>query len=187
MTATHLSFPRTLLPDATGLVLEDARVKDHEMVGVLRSMAPAASCPLCGAPSSSVHSQYRRAPTDLPWGGHPVRLILCVRKFFCRTPSCVRRIFTERLPEVVAPYSRTTERLNVLLRAIAFALGGEAGDRLAKRIGVSTSPATLISLIRRTPLPNPPAPPASSAWTTGRIAGAEATVPPSWTSKGTGS
>jgi hypothetical protein len=86
-----------------------------------------------------------------------VRLILCVRKFFCRTPSCVRRIFTERLPEVVAPYSRTTERLTVLLRAIAFALGGEAGDRLAKRIGVSTSPATLISLIRRTPLPNPPA------------------------------
>ena len=86
-----------------------------------------------------------------------MRLILCVRKFFCRTPSCVRRIFTERLPEVVAPYSRTTERLTVLLRAIAFALGGEAGDRLAKRIGVSTSPATLISLIRRTPLPNPPA------------------------------
>src|SRR3712207_8435144 len=70
------------------------------MVGVLRSMAPAASCPLCGAPSSSVHSQYRRAPTDLPWGGHPVRLILCVRKFFCRTPSCVRRVFTERLPGV---------------------------------------------------------------------------------------
>src|SRR3712207_2498480 len=45
----------------------------------------------------------------------------------------------------------------MLLRAIAFALGGEAGDRLAKRIGVSTSPATMISLIRRTPLPNPPA------------------------------
>ncbi len=86
-----------------------------------------------------------------------MRLILCVRKFFCRTPSCVRRIFTERLPEVVAPYSRTTERLTVLLRAVAFALGGEAGARLAKHIGVSTSPATLISLIRRTSLPNPPA------------------------------
>src|SRR3712207_714344 len=45
----------------------------------------------------------------------------------------------------------------MLLRAIAFALGGEAGARLAKRIGVSPSPATMISLIRRTPLPNPPA------------------------------
>ena len=86
-----------------------------------------------------------------------MRLILCVRKFFCRTPSCVRRVFTERLPGVVAPGARTTERLTMLLRAIAFALGGEAGARLAKRIGVSPSPTTMISLIRRTPLPNPPA------------------------------
>jgi transposase len=84
-----------------------------------------------------------------------VRLVLCVRKFFCKTTSCLRRIFTERLPKVVAPYSRTTERLTMLLRAIAFAVGGEAGARLAKRIGMRASPATLISLIRRTPLQEP--------------------------------
>lgn len=118
-------------------------------------MVPAVPRPLCGAPSSSVHSHYRRAPTDLPWAGHPVRLILRVRKFFCRGPSCARRIFTERLPRIVAPWARATERLTMLLRALAFALGGEAGSRLAKRIGVSPSPATMISLIRRTPLPAP--------------------------------
>ena len=84
-----------------------------------------------------------------------MKLILCVRKFFCRAPSCERRIFTERLPEIVAPHSRTTERLTMLLQAIAFALGGEAGSRLVKRIGMSASPATLICLIRRTPLPSP--------------------------------
>jgi hypothetical protein len=84
-----------------------------------------------------------------------VKLILCVRKFFCRAPSCAQRIFTERLPEVIAPYSRTTARLTTLLRAIAFALGGEAGARLARCIGLVVSPATLISLIRKTPLPEP--------------------------------
>jgi len=84
-----------------------------------------------------------------------VKLILRVRKFFCRTLSCKRRIFTERLPGIVAPRARTTERLTVLLQAVAFALGGEAGARLAKRIGLATSPATLISMIRRTPLPEP--------------------------------
>jgi transposase len=155
MKATQLSFPHALLPDAPGLVLKDARFTDHEMVAVLRSTALAACCPLCGASSSSVHSRYRRAPTDLPWGGHPVKLILCVRKFFCRAPSCAQRIFTERLPEVIAPYSRTTARLTTLLRAIAFALGGEAGARLARCIGLVVSPATLISLIRKTPLPEP--------------------------------
>jgi transposase len=84
-----------------------------------------------------------------------VKLVLRVRKFFCKASPCERRIFTERLPGVVAPRARTTERLSMLLQAIAFALGGEAGARLAKRIGLATSPATLISLIRRTPLPEP--------------------------------
>jgi len=84
-----------------------------------------------------------------------VKLVLRVRKFFCKAPSCERRIFTERLPGVVAPRARTTERLTVLLQAVAFALGGEAGARLAKCIGLTTSPATLISLIRRTPLLDP--------------------------------
>jgi hypothetical protein len=82
-----------------------------------------------------------------------VRLVIHVRKFFCKNASCGRRVFAERLPEVVAPRARTTERLTLVLRAIAFALGGEAGSRLAKHIGVSASPAMLISLIRRTPLP----------------------------------
>ena len=84
-----------------------------------------------------------------------MKLILRVRKFFCKVPSCERRVFTERLPGVVAPRARTTERLSMLLQAVAFALGGEAGARLAKRIGLVVSPATLISLIRRTPLPTP--------------------------------
>ena len=155
MNSTQLSFPRTVLPDVPGLELENAYFADEEMVAILRSTTPAASCPLCGCASTSIHSHYRRAPADLPWGGHPVKLILCVRKFFCRATSCKRRIFTERLPGVVASRARTTERLTMLLQAIAFALGGEAGARLAKRIGLQTSPATLISLIRQTPLPKP--------------------------------
>ena len=155
MNSTQLSFPHTLLPDFPGLKLEDAYLADHEMVAILRSKTPAAYCPLCGTASTSIHSHYQRAPADLPWGGHPVKLILRVRKFFCEAPSCERRIFTERLAGVVAPRARTTERLTALLQAVAFSLGGEAGARPTKRIGLTTSPATLISLIRRTPLPKP--------------------------------
>lgn len=123
MDSTQPCFPHDLLPDATGLVLEDAYFAEHQMIAVLRSTIPAASCPLCGISSSSTHSHYRRAPTDLPWGAHPVKLILCLRKFFCKNGGCERRIFTERLPGVVAPRARTTERLTTLLQAIAFALG----------------------------------------------------------------
>src|SRR3712207_9138700 len=111
---TPTGLPKSLLRSsncASDLDLLLGRVSH----GDLRSTASAACCPLCGGVSSSVHSHYQRAPTDLPWAGHPVRLILCVRRFFCKVPSCARRIFTERLPAVVAPWARTTARLTMLL------------------------------------------------------------------------
>ena len=146
-------FPAVLLPHAPGLRLEDVLQMDLTLIAVLRSTTPTALCPLCQQPSARIHSQYERKPTDLPWGGTPLRLLLRVRKFFCLTPTCPRRIFTERLPGVVAPSARTTTRLTTLLYAIAFALSGEAGARLARQVGVRVSPATLINLIRRAPLP----------------------------------
>jgi hypothetical protein len=32
----------------------------------LTATAPTAACPLCGVPSSSIHSRYQRCLTDLP-------------------------------------------------------------------------------------------------------------------------
>ena len=153
MNPSQLLFLRALLPETSGLVLEDAYREEDALLVILRSTSPATRCPLCQRPSTAVHSHYQRSPGDLPWGGHPVRLLLHVRKFFCKNVSCRRRIFAERLPGVVSARARSTERLTLLLRALAFALGGEAGSRLARRIGVGVSPATLISVIRRTPLP----------------------------------
>ena len=153
-----IPFPAALLPHAPGLLIEDVSLVDQAFVVVLRSTAPTAVCPGCQQLSARIHRHYERSPTDLPWGGTPLRLLLRVRKFFCPTPACPRRIFTERLPGVIAPSARTTSRLTDLLRAIAFALGGEAGARLARQIGVTVHPATLINLIRRAPLPVYPSP-----------------------------
>jgi transposase len=49
---------------------------------------------------------------------------------------------------VVAPYARRTLRLTDVLTLIGFALGGEAGKRLVAGMGLSTSPDTLLQLIR---------------------------------------
>ncbi len=148
-----IPFPAALLPHAPGLLVEDVSLVDQAFVVVLRSTAPTAVCPGCQQLSARIHSHYERSPNDLPWGGTPLRFLLRVRKFFCPTFACPRRIFTERLPSVVAPSARSTSRLTDLLRAIAFALGGEAGARLAQQVGVTVHPATLINLIRSSPLP----------------------------------
>jgi transposase len=86
---------------------------------------------------------------DLPWAGWAVRLELHVRRFFCQNKACPRRIFTERLPGVVAPSARRTTRLCDLLTLIGFAMGGEAGNCLVERMGVEASPETLMRLVRK--------------------------------------
>lgn len=58
-------------------------------------------CPLCGRGSSRVHSRYSCTVYDLPWHGISVALEVCVRRFFCDEPFCGRRIFCERLPDVL--------------------------------------------------------------------------------------
>src|SRR6266851_9379140 len=99
-----------------------------------------ACCPLCHGPTQRRHSHYTRVVADLPCAGFRVQLILHVRKFFCDTASCRRKIFTERLPAFVEPWARTTVRLRQVLQALGTATCGELGARLATYLGIHTSP-----------------------------------------------
>jgi transposase len=148
--STTASLATTLIPNTTDLVLEDITIGTTEVTAILLATRTEAPCPLCGWVSRRIHSRYQRTLADLPWSQHRVRLVLSVRKFFCDVDACARRIFTERLPGIVAPYARRTTRLTDILRLLAFALGGEAGRRVVERLGLTASPATLLRLIRRT-------------------------------------
>jgi transposase len=108
---------------------------------------------LCKRPSRRVHGYYARTLCDLPWCATPVRytpvrLRVRVRKFFCDQPSCERTIFAERLDEVARVHARGTDRQREALEWIAFALGGEAGARLAHELGLLVSPDTLLNRMR---------------------------------------
>jgi transposase len=96
---------------------------------------------------------------DLAWGLRTITLQLAVRRFFCDVKTCVRKIFTERLPDVLASYARRTTRLRSLLEAVAFELGGEAGAGVARWLHCgSPSADTLLRLIRHAPVATPPTP-----------------------------
>jgi transposase len=97
---------------------------------------------------------------DLPFQGKQAVLRLTARKFFCRNPDCPRTVFCERLPDLVPRYARSTARLTDAHRAIAFALGGEAGSRLASQLAMPTSADTLLRRIKQT---MPDAEPATAA------------------------
>jgi transposase len=146
-----------LLPSTCSVGLTEVTVKQECVLLQLTTATITAACPCCAVASSSIHSRYQHHLTDLPWGTCIVRIQLRVRKFVCRNPRCERRIFTERLPELVAAYARKTQRLMTVLRAIGVALGGNAGARLAARLRLPTSPTTVLRLVRTAPVPYPPA------------------------------
>ena len=149
-----------LLPDATMLRLEACDVDDTTAQITLRvqSTQTHAPCPLCTTPARRLHSDDGRTLADLPWAQYRVCLQLRVRKWFCRNRSCHRRIFTERLPTVVAPWARRTLRLAQRLVALGVALGGTAGVHLGHAWDVVVSRNTLLRLLRRQPAPSFPTP-----------------------------
>src|SRR5579884_3816178 len=119
---------------------------------IVQAKRRAVACPECSRLCFRIHSYYERRLADLPWSGVPIEVRLRSRRFFCDESDCHRHIFTERLPETVARYSRRTLRLEQTLRWVGLALGVAAGARTAQRLGLSVSGTTLLRNLRRTSL-----------------------------------
>jgi transposase len=143
-------LPNTTSPQLDTWYIDDA----HTQITLLISSTQAEPrCPGCDVPAQYVHSHYTRTLADLPWSGYGIIWQLRVRKLFCRNRKCPRRIFTERLPGIVAPWARRTLRLAARLLAMGLALGGAAGARLSQSFGLPVSRNTLLRVIRRAPCP----------------------------------
>lgn len=125
---------------------------------VARGIRPGGRCPDCGRASRAVHSRYRRHPADLPSLGRRVRVGLRARRFYCRNAKCARRTFAERLPELIVPHARRTDRLAEAQSQVGAALGGEAGARLLQRLAMPASADAVLCLVRRMALPEPEPP-----------------------------
>lgn len=145
--ALQTQLSAIILAASTGLRLSDAAVEDESVVLTVMATQTEAPCPDCGQISTRIHSHYQRTPGDLAIVGQAVRLRLHVRRFFCANKKCVRKTFAERLPEIIKPFARRTNRLTKALCALGQALGGEAGARYAAQLAIPTSPDTLLRLV----------------------------------------
>jgi len=135
-----------------GFEVDEVVERDGLVEITAHSMSVEAVCPACQQRSRRVHSYYERSPADLPVSNRPVRLRLTVKRFRCSVANCPKVTFVEGLPELIAPKAQRTDRLTTGLSAVAFALGGQAGCRLASKLNMSTSADTLLRIIRSTPI-----------------------------------
>jgi len=145
-----------LLPPGPPLHLETWSLDETASQRTLRltSMQTLVHCPVCRFPTRRIHSHSTRTVADLPWAHLHTVLQVGVRKFFCANGRCTRRIFTERILQLLAPWARRTQRLAHRLASIAVALGGTAGTQLSQQLGMPTSRNTLLRLLRRLPVPS---------------------------------
>jgi transposase len=153
-----LSSVAALLPPSVSLRLEQVEQQGPLLTLTADSTQGKRACPVCGHPSVSVHSRYERTLADLPVQGLRLRFCLGVRRFYCRVRDCARQVFCERLEGFARPYARQTERLNACLQLIAYALGGNAGARLAERLSLPTSATLLLRRLRGFATPSSPSP-----------------------------
>jgi transposase len=147
-----------LLPSSKPLWIERIDAQEPGLMLTLAVTEPKAICPDCLQPSWRVHGRYWRTLADLPWAATPVQIRLHIRRFWCETPRCARKTFTERLPELAPHYARTTARLHHRQTDIGLALGGTAGVRRLVNQGLPGSRNTLLRRVRRFTLPEAPAP-----------------------------
>ncbi len=139
---------KTLIASAHNFGIEKITSGSDRIVISLFTTPQTGRCPQCGNLSTKVHSRYQRRVADLPWEGIAVQLKIRVRRFFCGSSDCDRRIFCELLPDVVAPYGRRTIRFSGLLQIIGFALGGRPAARAIREFGMQASARTLLRVVR---------------------------------------
>ncbi len=142
-----------LLPLPDGLDITSISETPDALLVRVTSHRPSSVCPLCRESSHAIHSYYRRKPMDLPCAGRPIRLLLTVKKFFCRETTCPRKIFTERLPELIEASSRLTIRLRQAVQEIGFATSGKGGEDLCPKLGIRISDVTLLWSLHLVPTP----------------------------------
>ena len=136
-----------------GITIDSIDPSANELVMGIACDFPSMPCPECHQASARIHSSYQRMVADLPCAGRNVILALTLRKFVCGTPTCPRKIFTERLPGLVESYARMTSRLIALMQAIGLVAGGQKGTRLADRSGIATTPSSLLRHVMQLPAP----------------------------------
>ena len=139
------------LPLPEGMVIGQVEITPTQLTVEVLSTQPCARCPGCGTRSDAVHCQYQRTVHDVPCGGRHVVLRLRVRKVVCRNALCPRKVFAERLPELVQPWARVSDRLLEELKAIGLSASAEVSERLAPRLGMRVKAPTLLRYLRSIP------------------------------------
>jgi len=145
---------RLVLPCLSGMVVDRAEIGGGLVRIWVHAVAGGAACPDCGSWCTAVRDRYPRRLRDVPAGGRRVLIWLVVRLLRCGNAGCPRASFAEQPQGLATPYARRTLLLAGQLGAVAAALAGRAGSRLARAVlALEVSCHTLVRVLMALPGP----------------------------------
>jgi transposase len=147
------SVINVLFPHLNDVIVERVEAAGPGLRIWAQTATAGALCPGCSQLTARVHSRYRRTLEDATVAGRSVSLRLLVRRFRCSVPACEVSTFAEQIPGLTWKYGRRSPVAKTALEAIAVALAGRPGSRLATTLGLSASRSALLRLLRALPLP----------------------------------
>lgn len=127
-----------------GIRLKGISMNDDQFYVSAKITSKYGSCPLCGSRSKRLHSYYSRRLKDLPIVSRSVNIELTVRKIFCDNPKCSRKIFSQRLPDKVVPYSRRTSRANERLLHLSKETSANKGSWISEQMMLGAAPQRVL-------------------------------------------
>ena len=142
-----------LLPHLAAVVVDRVEVSPGCLQVRVHPRIEGAACWRCGRISRRVHSRYERRLADAVIGGRRVVIRVAVRRFYCAAPDCPATTFAEQVTGLTSRYARRSPPLAAMLTAIAIALAGRAGARLAAALGMPAGRSSLLRLIGALPDP----------------------------------
>jgi transposase len=151
LSAAECQVVKLLLPPLAAAVVDRAEVRGDLVCIWARAAAGGAACPGCGAWCTGVHDRYERRLREPAVGGRRVLIRLETRLLACGNAGCRVGTFAEQPRGLAAPYARKTPPLARQLAAVARALAGRAGARLAAVLAVEVSRHTLVRILMAEP------------------------------------
>ncbi|MFD6952985.1 MULTISPECIES: ISL3 family transposase [unclassified Nocardiopsis] len=132
-------------------MVEDVEHASATLRITARARATVGVCPRCGTGSARVHGRYERTVRDTAVGGAEVVIRLRIRRFLCPEFACPAMTFAEQVPGLTCPHGRFSLPRKEAMTAIARALAGRAGARLARLLGMPVNRMTLLRSLRALP------------------------------------
>lgn len=123
----------------------------------LSSTRQGARCPVCGQFSNHVKGCYQRSLQGLEIAGHPLTLMVNVRKFRCSNTACQRKVFSEPLSALASSYARNTRKVEERIRSMSLKTTSRIASNLLHEQNIFCSQSSCLrranSCLKEVPAP----------------------------------